>query len=446
MSRAVLARLRIGPQRRTVSSVAGRTAVCVLLLALMFGTLAAGTLRSSDALDTIGHGAGRQVIATADLYYALSDADIQVATLLLYKDVGEHRRNTAHTRFEQRRAEVTEALLQAHDLAGDDEAQRETVATIMELYGHYEELASRAVFLAERSDYPSGELPGPVLELYREAEDVMSGQLLPYAYNLALENGTVVRRTYDDVDSSLVLSRITVALTSIAALAGLVWLQLHAARRFRRVLNLGLILATGLTLLYGVTGQIVLSSEREALTEAKVEAFDPAFALARARAVSNSAYGDQIKYFVDPARAQIHAQTYYDKSQTLAYLDSDNLSAYQERVKGTDIAGLDGLLGDALVGDGPSREMAAIFRTLQNADRAMRDSGDIDELKNVQAAYASYEGRLDELMRTHTQRFDDAVADGERAVADFGFLLPAAFLSVIAFIVAGLVPRLREFA
>jgi hypothetical protein len=127
-----------------------RAVAAVAALAAMLTALAVAAAAANDALDVIGHEAGPQVVATTDLYFALSDADAQVATLLLLGTSDPEAAAEAETRYAQRRGEIAGALLEAHRLAGGDAAQRTTIETVMEHYGEYEQLAAEALLLADR--------------------------------------------------------------------------------------------------------------------------------------------------------------------------------------------------------------------------------------------------------------------------------------------------------
>nr|BFE77460.1 hypothetical protein GCM10020093_000610 [Planobispora longispora] len=156
-------------------------------------------------------------------------------------------------------------------------------------------------------------------------------ELLPMAYNLTLESGTIVRRAHDEHTSALGTGQVLVAAAGLLALGGLVWLQAFLARRFRRVFNPALLVATAIAGMYALTGFTVLGGRRPP-AGGQAGGFDSVLALARARAVGNSMHGDQSRYLLDPERADTYEQTYLDKSQSVLYAPSGNLGAYYTAV------------------------------------------------------------------------------------------------------------------
>ncbi|GAA3445942.1 hypothetical protein [Planomonospora venezuelensis] len=455
---------RPGPSR--LRSVPGRvlavTGGTVIALTLLFGALSSSFQTVGDGLDVIGHDAGPQVVATADLYFALSDMDTQVATVLLIGDehgLGKGRQRALDV-YERRRSDAGRAVLQASALAGGDPAERRTVQAVLDGLGRYERLAARAMLLDEQAGHAAGPPPGPVLGLYRQATDLMRLELLPMAYNLTLESGTVVRRAHEEQSSALRTGQVLVAGAGVLALGGLAGLQVFLARRFRRVFNPALLVATAIAGTYTLTGFTVLGNEAGVLDTAKRDGFDSVLTLARARAVGNSMHGDQSRYLLDPERADTYEQTYLDKSQSVLYAPSGNLTAYYKAVD----AGVEaypaedvflGLIGqEAARARLPGSEAAVSevlrrYREFQRGDRLMRAASPraaVEELVGpVETRFGAYDAALVELAGLHRTAFDRAVRSGEEQVAELWFLLPVAMVSTAVLIVAGVWPRLSEY-
>ncbi|GIH73995.1 hypothetical protein [Planobispora longispora] len=456
---------RTGPPSR-LRSVPGRvlaiTGACVLALVLLFGALSTSFQDVNDGLDVIGHDAGPQVVATADLYFALSDMDTQVANVLLIGDehgLGKGRQRALEL-YERRRSDAGRAVLQASALAGADPAERRTVQAVLDRLGRYERLAARALLLDEQAGHPAGPPPERVLEVYRQATDLMRLELLPMAYNLTLESGTIVRRAHDEHTSALGTGQVLVAAAGLLALGGLVWLQAFLARRFRRVFNPALLVATAIAGMYALTGFTVLGGEAGLLQEAKREGFDSVLALARARAVGNSMHGDQSRYLLDPERADTYEQTYLDKSQSVLYAPSGNLGAYYTAVaEGVAAypakAEFLGLIGQEAARSGPSARQAAIadvlrrYREFQQSDAQLRRATSREAVQvlvgQLATRFEAYDAALVKLAGIHRTTFDRAVRDGEERVEELWFLLPMAMISTAVLIVAGVWPRLSEY-
>ncbi len=144
------------------------------------------------------------MVATGDLYFALSDMDAQLAAVLL---MGRENLGAGRTKalavYGQRRSEAHRALLQGSNLARNDPAEQQTARSILDALGRYEQLAGQALQLDQRQSHAAGPPSPEVGALYRQAADIMKLDVLPKAYNLTLDNGTTVRRTYEAKHSAM---------------------------------------------------------------------------------------------------------------------------------------------------------------------------------------------------------------------------------------------------
>src|SRR5690606_25348758 len=119
------------------------TGVTAAALALLFAAIAAGAATAGDGLRVIGRDSGPQVVATANLYFGLSEMDALVADVLVMETDQSLLRQEALTRYESQRAAANRALLEAFQLAGDDQAERRTIQSVLDGLGRYEQLVAR---------------------------------------------------------------------------------------------------------------------------------------------------------------------------------------------------------------------------------------------------------------------------------------------------------------
>ncbi|MBE1562242.1 hypothetical protein [Nonomuraea africana] len=424
--------------RRTVPGrIKVISSVTVAALGLLFATLAYGTAAAREGLRVIGHDAGPQVVATAGLYLGLSDMDAQVANALLLGD----RRQDALARYERRRAEVGSALLQAHTLAGADAAERRTIASVLEGLGRYERLAAEALLLSTLDTSGSPESGDRALATYRQATDLMTRELLPQAYNLTLESGTIVRHAYEEGHSTVVTVRLIALLCGALALGCLVWLQIFLARRFRRVFGLALMAASLATAACGIAGAVIMEREAASLATAKRDSFDSVLTLARARAISNSLHADQSRYLLDGVRADTYQHTFFDKSQSLVYVTAKNLPDYQRAV----VSLKDGRFLGMLEG----RDVTTAWQRFQQSDRSLRAQSGASAIATltgpVRSAFDAYDATLVRLADQHRATFARAIADGEGGLSGLWTLIPAGIAVIAGGVLAGVWPRLKEY-
>ncbi|MGI5203317.1 hypothetical protein ACQEU6_17285 [Spirillospora sp. CA-108201] len=460
-----------GPARLLPRTVAARvralTALSLVLLVALLGVTWAATGNAREGVRVIGHDAGPQVVATGDLYFQLSDMDARLADALLIGDAAGGGREQALARYDQNRRKAGDALLKAAKLA-DETTENNTARDLLDALARYERLAGQALLLDRQSPHASGPPAQKVVDLYRQATDLMKLDLLPKAYNLTLDNGTLVRHTYEDKRSAVLLGRTGVLVAGAALLAVLLGFQLFLARRFRRLLNVPLALATLGALVLVAAGTLMLTGQANHLRQAKEEGFDSILGLSRTRAISNSANADETRFLLDPGRADAYEQVYLSKSQTVLYLKAGNLTQYNAAVQ-KDLSFEPGrvkFLG--FLGAEAERPVQSARRTaqltevmnrvlrdyqkVQANDRGMRDlvdRGRRDEAVAARGAAAAdftrYDRSLQDLVAIHQKAFDEAVDDGDGGTGGWYAVLPAAGLVIAALVLAGVRPRLAEY-
>ncbi|MFC4564987.1 hypothetical protein ACFO4E_24265 [Nocardiopsis mangrovi] len=472
--RCILRRLR-GPYGTRVR-IWLLTCLCLASVGALFSVTSVAISQAREGFQVIGHGAGPKVAATADLYFALSDMDAQVANILLMGD--EHAlgsgREASVRRYEQRRDDANAALLHAAQLAEGDAAEQRTVREVLNGMGDYEQLVAEARLLNDEAGTGPGEPAASVVDRYRQATDLMRLELLPKAYNLTLESGATVRGAYEERRSDIRLGPVWVAVSGTLAVVSLIALQLFLRARFRRSYNPALAAATaGVLALVGLaTG--MLQNQAEQLRTAKEDGLDSVIALSRAQAISTGMNADQSRWLLDPERADTYAQSYFEDAQTVLYVEGPggvvpgDLDAYDAEVGSlvADRAGYRGrvlgFLGDELDEtrlDGQVEAQHEVLRAYDGflrADREMRAiaadgrrreavDAHMGGAGSVQDAFDRYEETLINLTSLHRATFDDAVNAGDRGVAGWEALLPASTLAFGVLILAGVRPRLAEY-
>jgi hypothetical protein len=438
--------------------------VAVLAVAAVFAVAWLGVQDARDGLRVIGHDAGPQVVATGDLYFALSDMDAQLAAVLLMgreTNLGAGR-GAALQRYDQRRSEAHRALLQGSNLARNDPAEQRTARSVLDALGRYEQLAGKALQLDQRQGHVAGPPSVEVGDLYRQATDLMKLDVLPKAYNLTLDNGTTVRRTYEAKHAAVLSGRVWVLVTGLILIAVLVGLQVYLARRFRRVINPVLALATVIALILVGSTVGLLTSEVNHLKKAKNDGFDSVLSLSRARAISNNANADETRYLLDPGLADTYEQVYLDKSQEILYVPAGNLDAYYTEVDRR-VAGGKGFIGFlgveaqhvTLPGQRPALDRTlSAYEGVQHDDRRVRSLATTPGGRHAAIAvrmgtasgdFTRYDQALVALTYIHQAAFEDAIHAGDQGLSGWNVGLPGAAVVIAVLVIIGVRPRLSEF-
>jgi hypothetical protein len=426
------------PRRFQPTTTPGRiralAAGVMVMLAGLFVVTGVAAWEADTGLRAIGREEGLTVIASGDVYLALSDMDAQVTRVLLAGkeegwlcDADPAVRSTAGARrpgpgaaegarqrpadegcavelprekYEVRREDAQQAALRAVELASDadddagadagDEVRLRTVQALLEGLQQYDRRVQAAMELGSRVRHPPGELPPDALREYRAASALMTGELLPQASNLALGGAANTDSTYRDKRSATLAGRVLVIAVGLGATAVLIWLQLYLSVRFRRWISPPLIIALFATLALTVGSATLLATEAENLRVAKDGGLDPVLTLSRAQALTLSIDVDRSRYLLDPARAERYDQIYFDKSQTILYIRGvDNLESYFARLtelpgrlggaaRAADFGGFYG--AEARAVDGAAREqrpylegLLSRYRAYQRNDRRVRE-------------------------------------------------------------------------
>ncbi|MBE1534804.1 hypothetical protein [Actinomadura algeriensis] len=453
--------------RTAASRIRGLSALVVVVLLALLAVTAATIAQAREGMRVIGHDAGPQVVATGDLYSQLTDMDAQLANALLAGDSEPGVRAEALELYDLNRLRAGEALIEAAKLA-DDPIEEDTARALLDALARYERLAGQALLLERRTQHQAGPPPEEVLTVYQQATDLMKLDLLPKAYNLTLDNGALVRETYEEQRSAVLTGLVRVIAVGVLLLVTLVVLQVFLAVRFRRLLNAGLALATVGALALVTASGLMLWGQAESLRNAKEQGFDSILALSRTRAISNNAAADQTRYLLDPGRIDTYEQVYLNKSKTILYVSSGSLAEYNTAVKnvkydprgGNEFLGFLGTEADRPVRDAATRaRIATIFGTViqeyqrfQQLDHEMRrlvESGErgraVAERGGPTAQFRRYDRALQELEEIRRDEFDAAIAAGDGGTRGWYGVLPIAGVVIVAFLLIGVWPRLSEY-
>jgi len=315
---------------------------------------------------------------------------------------------------------------------------------------------------------------------YTQATNYLHDTLVPASERLDAVNTAYLNRAYADVGGTSVQSTALVILAGLLLLAALVGAQLFLSRRTRRTLNLPLLAATVILIVFLANVLGIVSAVRGDLKTAKADAFDSVASLANARALVYDANGDQTKALLDKANAARYQMQFTQKTQGTDTTEgivnqpiTPQLLQEAQSVADSHVANpgssrkvsFKGYLADEInnITFGQPERDAAIaalteFGNYQQADKQIRDltvqGKDADALAlatgtNTDQAHRASE-RFDialvSAINVNRSAFDDAVTRAFADVAPLQWEAPAAafLIGLLAFF--GLQPRLREYA
>ncbi len=400
--------------------------VTAALCALALAAGIAGALTVEARSHSLGTGravAEPLVVDAQTVVVELSDANTTVAGGFLAEPVfPASAQNRASADLAQAAAAVTAASQRAGTTPQVTELLQ-SLLTNMPLY-------SGIVATAE-ADYRQGQ---PVAAAYlAEANGLMRSTLLPAASSLySLEQAHLAEenRQATHWPGQLILLALLAAL-----LIALVYVQVRLARRFHRLLNPGLLLATVAALAMVIWVSVALAAEGAAVARSSRVGSIPLGVLTHARILDGQARADDELTLVTRDSDPSYQQDYGSVSARLGAL----LSTRDGRWTAAEMA-------DLQSGDHQWAAYARAHSTVRQADAG----GDLSAAVATDAAAASSDSQ--QLDGALTQGIDTAVASfsssAQAAAADLDGLAWAALLLVgvvAGGVIGGVEPRLKEY-
>jgi len=260
-------------------------AVTVLTAAALLASLSLLMARVQDQIRIVGDEAAPQAATAADLYFALSDMDAQVARLVLTAGnatlAGSQidALGTYQARSRQVDADLQKSLASAAD--------KDTVLTLLDQLAVYRERVWQTLTAGESAQ-----------GYYTQATNTMHLGLLPAAQALRSASEERLSQAYAGKRATEVWAVTLAIVLGGALLVLLLALQVWLARRFRRLLNPALLAATVLTIALVLPAIAVLLLQGGRLGAARSESLTPFLRLSQARANSYDAAADTSRYLI----------------------------------------------------------------------------------------------------------------------------------------------------
>jgi hypothetical protein len=443
-------RLPSTPSLLRIGMVLACLPVAAFALALQLGVD-----RNEGAVRTVGRDATQGINVAQDIKLNLAEMDALVAQDLLAD--AELTESGFPEDYNLERIELSDNLmLAASGLQGGD-AYQQPLANIDYALGHYHTLVRDAFASMEDGN------PGRAADRYARAHTVMNGTLLPEAEFVDKANSYVLNTAYDlQQDRSARTARLIV-FTWVVLLVFLVVVQVLLTRKFRRVVNPALAVATLLTLAVGGVTLSRLDSSSAHLTLAREESFDSVHELARARATVVAARQTEGQLLLDRDRAADARTDFQTQVAKLFRVDGrDDIASLAQAGAVPD--GAAGYLATVAVTDGEASEGAdgaasrqtivalGDFLVEDARIRDLVDEGDETSMATAQGAYESartYQvltSSIDAAQAANQSTFDTHASAALDDIAYLGRITVAVVAGVLGLVLLGLYLRLREYA
>jgi hypothetical protein len=419
-----------------------------------------GVTQQRQAIKTVGKDAAPSIITAQQLRDSFADIDASLANELLLKP-GEDREALAN--FEINRKKIADRLVDAaKNITYPDE---EKIVKSLQLNGSGYFLKLQEARDAHRRNDPIG-----ALNIYRSAASLVDRDILPKAEELNRVNSTELQNSYDRNSVTNGGIAVLIALIGLVQIGLLVWIQLFLYKRMRRVLNLPLVGASAISIVflgYVLTALVGAASD---LRVAKEDAFESIYALRQARALSYMANADESRYLLDSANAKLHENAFKTKLAKIVTLPpGQSLANVIQRIPQTDgdlqfqLTGFTGLYATQLQNITFKGELAATIEMLKALDRYLQIDAQIRQLyqsgKIAEAialctgnregqsnwAFDRYRKTNQTLREINEAVFKAKIENGNNRLNYFEIIAPIALGGVAVLTLFGLRPRLAEY-
>jgi hypothetical protein len=419
---------------RQLSRTPGRVRLlgAVLVVALVaLGLVAGAVLRERfEASQQVERRAAPALLAAADLYVALADADTTASRGFLEPGLEPAAVRQRYDAALQRAASLlTKLSASSRRLPAVDQDVTTLAAGLPEFNGLVESARAN-----DRQRFVVG------AAYLRQASALMRTELLPAAARLYADAARQLDREHDRGTARLHVVWLAVAAgaTLLALLAAQVWL----AGRFRRVLNVGLVAATTAVVASLVVVAVQLTAQENHVQRSRVEGSDVVELLSGARILTLRAHSDANLVLIERGTGDAYLNSYIATMERLGGVGSGTGLLGRTADHAEDHPGSVALAGVDLA----HTAFTDVSRRIRELDGANQYESAVELALTEQAEAANkadtaYAAQI-EVAKAHFDRSAAAAGTGLELVA-----VLAGFLALVAVIlvVVGLRPRVREY-
>ncbi len=429
------------------------------LLLLLFSI--AGVTAQRQTLKTVGKDATPSILAAQQLRDSFADIDASLANELLLDPVKNQKELTqVFADFDKNQKKIANRLVAA--AKNITYPEEEKIVQTLQLKGsEYFLKLQEARDARKRGDQVGA------LTVYRRAADLIDRDILPQAEQLDRVNSQELETAYNYQGTYNGAISLFIALIGLVTIGILAIVQLFIYQRMRRVLNLPLLGASAIAILFlGYTLNSIVSASTN-LKVAKEDAFDSIHSLRQARALSYMANADESRYLLDTENKDKHDRAFSSKIAKLVtipqgaksltdIINSIPRTAGEQKFQ---LSGFTGFYAEQLKNITFEGELAGTIDTLRKLDNYLKIDLEIRQLAQsgkIVEAIALCTGRSNDIFETYKaaneqvrlineKAFAEKIEAGNSNLANFEIIACGAIGSIAILTLFGLRPRLAEY-
>jgi uncharacterized membrane protein YqjE len=419
-----------------------------------------GVNSQRQAIKTVGKDAAPSVLTAQQLQDSFAGMDASLASELLLKP-GDTRQKEVQIDFQTNRIKIAARLTAAAKNITYSKEQ-EIVEKLHRYDGDYLLKLQEARDARQRGDIVN------TLAIYQSAATLMDEKIIPKAEELSQVNLQELEKNYaaqSAIDGAITFM---IAIVGLVQIAILVAIQIFLYRRMRRILNLPLLGATAIAIVFSGYTIGSLAGATSNLYVAKHDAFDSLQALRKMRALSYRANADESRYLLDPTNSDRHERSFNDKIAKIltippGFSNEAIISEIQANKSVGGVGGLTGLFASAsnnITFAGEKELVISTFKSFNDylaIDKQIRQlsrSGKVAEAIALCVGYKQGESNwaFDRYKKIHTnlmdlnkKEFENNIKLGEEHLNNFELIASVALGSIAVLTLFGLRPRLMEY-
>jgi hypothetical protein len=447
----------------------------VSLFLLMISIAGVGSQR--NALKTVGKDAAPSILTAQQLQDSLAGMDASLASELLLKP-GDPRQKEVEIDFQTNRKKIAARIVAAaknitytQEIPKDATPKQIQVLEdskldeqrILEKLHRYD--TQYLLKLQEARDAHQRGDSVSALNIYRSAATLMDEKIIPKAEELSRVNSQQLEEIYASQRTTNGGTSFFIAMVGLVQIAILVIIQLFLYQRMRRVLNLPLLGATAIAIIFSGYTVSSFTGASNNLKVAKEDAFNSLVALRQMRALSYRANADESRYLLDRVNAPQHERSFKDKINKILTVPTNltNEGVISNVQNDRQTPGLTGLLADGLNNITFTREKELAIETFKSFNEYVKIDTQIRQLANSgklpeaialclgtkpsesNGAFDRYKKIHTQLMQLNEKEFEQNIELGNKRLANFELIASVAIGSVAILTLFGLRPRLAEY-
>jgi hypothetical protein len=421
-------------------------------------------LQHQHVVQTVGTDATPSIIAAHNIKIAAVRMDADLSAELIY-DASNEDSIAAGRDFEKQAAMVGKQLVLAAANITYGKVEQLPIENIQTALGEYllQAQDARAMHRLQRSD--------EALTSYRNALKILQSRLLPNADALNKANADALEFVYAQEKSEAALARGLVLVLGILLVALLVYTQFFLKGRFRRRLNIALLISTFCTIALVQHLSSTLSHNSQSVKVAKEDAFNSVVALLETRADAYAASAAEIRGLLDHEKSDVHEKDYSDQIAKIAHFTNqanypDTVETARKQLQAGDKINLPAFSGsmadelsnirfegegvaatDALEHFGEYTAMHAKVRALeksgahQAAIKLCLDYGP----EGSKHPFTKFDDDLNRTLNINQQNLESSIKDAFNFLDGRVLLTQIVSLIIVVCVYLGLSPRMAEY-